>query len=250
MKLNVGSKDKWKISKEAERHYNTKHLEDTLGFFNRLTHSNVFMVDYRKQRLLVGSSSVPSITGYSWDFIRKEGFKIYHLILTEKEQEILQKIDTEAFKLFDRYSDFKDRLSLEISYDIMAKHKNGREFMMCHRLVPFQLCDDGNLWLAMCIVSTNSLVQKTTRACVENHRTKERFDFIDKKFVPSDYKCLSSDEMAILGYLADGVAMKQISEKMGTSLRIVERKKKDVLNKLSAATQAAAVYKAKTMGLI
>jgi len=250
MKLNTRSNDNWKISKEAERHYSTKHLEDTLGFFNRLTHSNVFMADYYKQRLLVGPSSVPSITGYSWDFIRKEGFKFYQIILSEKEQDMLQKIDTEIFKLFNKYSDFEDKMSLEISYDVMVKHKNDREFMMCHRLIPYQLCDNGNLWLAMCIVSTNSIVQKTTRACVENHRTKERFDFVNKKFVPSDYKCLSIDEMAILGYLAEGVVMKQISEKMGTSLRIVERKKRDALNKLGAPTQAAAVYKAKTMGLI
>ena len=250
MKFNVHPNHEWKISQEAERAHNVKYLEDTLGFFNRIMHSCVYMVDYYKQKLIVGTTSVPTITGYPRDLIKKEGFKIYNRVCTEHERETLQKMDAEAHKLFDRYDNFEDRLGIELSYDIVAKNKTGREFTLYHRLVPFKLCDNGNMWLALCLISTNSLVQKTTRACIQNHITGETFDFIDGKFVLSKQKCLTDDEVAILGYLADGVLLKQISKKMGISLRTVSQKEKSAFDKLGVCTQASAVYKAKDMGLI
>jgi DNA-binding CsgD family transcriptional regulator len=208
------------------------------------------MVDYRKQEIIVGNFSGQKLAGFPAALIRKEGLKIYDKILAKGEKWWLLKMNREAYKIFHQHNDLETRMELVLSFDLKSKKPDGKEIILHHRLVPYEFDDNGNVWLALCAVSALPLTHKTTKACIECMKTGKRYDFVDNKFVPSNYKSLIEDEISILSYLAEGIPIKQIAEKISLSLRAVERKKQSALEKLNAPTQAAAVYKAKGMGLI
>ncbi|MCL2683515.1 MAG: helix-turn-helix transcriptional regulator [Bacteroidales bacterium] len=208
------------------------------------------MVDFHKREIIIGSLSGKILAGIPASLVRKEGFKVYDKILSKAEKRWLLKMNSKANEIFRSYSDPEMRMELVLSYDLKAKAPDGREVILHHRLVPYQFDDNGNLWLALCTISALPLTNKLTKASIECIKTGERYDYVDDEFVSSEYKTLTEDEISILGYLADGVALKQIGEKIGISLRAVERKKQSALGKLGAPTQASAVYRAKSIGLI
>ena len=221
-----------------------------LGFVNRAINFGLYMIDYREKKLIIGNLPGHVIAGLPVEMFNKRGIKIYDNILSKDEMKWAHQVYAQAQKVFDLYDDYETRMELVFSYDLVSVTPSGRQITLRHRVVPYQLDENGYMWLALCTVSTSLLTHKTTKACIDCIKTGERYDYVDDKFVLSQHKYLVEDEISILGYLADGMAMKQISVAMDLSLRVVERKKKDALEKLGAATQAAAVYKAKGMGLI
>jgi DNA-binding CsgD family transcriptional regulator len=208
------------------------------------------MIDFHEEQVVVGNLTGHTVAGFPIEVVKREGLNFTDKILPESEKEWVQNMNNEAYKIFSKYDDFETRMTIVFSHDLQAKTPNGREITLHHRLVPYLLDENGNLWLALCTISAVPLTHKATKACIDCGETGERYDYIGGKFVLSQHKHLTEEEVAILGHLADGIAIKQISAKVGMSLRAVERKKKDALSKLGAHTQAAAVYRAKNMGLI
>ena len=222
-----------------------------LGYASRATNSCLYMIDMHKKKVIAGDSIGLAIAGFSTDGLRKDGIAFYNKILLDSEKEWAQEVYTELLeRIFPKYEDLEERMSLVFSYDLLAKNPNGREVTLYHRLVPYQLDKIGSLRLALCSVSASSFTYKATKACADFAITGKRYDYVDGKFVLSQHKYLTQEEIAILGYLAEGMAIKRISGILGMCLRTIERKKKKALDKLKAQTQAAAVYRAKSMGLI
>jgi len=250
MRFNPLPEEEWNIARTTERDFSLKRIKSTLDFFSRIQNTCVYMVDYRAQRLILGNVAKPTICGHSIETIKADGFNIYLKILSKNEQQWLAKMTEQAFVIFNDYKNVEDRFALEFSYDLTAKTKCGNVVTLYHRLVPYQLCDNGNMWLALCVVSEVSLVEKMTKACIENHVTGEKFDYINNKFVRRKGKFLTQDETAILQYLADGFLLKQIGKEMGISERTVLEKEKSAFKKLGVCTQAAATHKATKLGLI
>ena len=221
-----------------------------LGYVSRAINTCLYLVDFREQRIILGNLSGHTIAGFPTEMIRKEGLNIYNKVMPESEKLWWSEMIPKAHKIFDSYEDCDARMELVLSCDLIGKTPSGREVNFHHRIVPYQLDDDGNLWMVICAISPLPLTHKTTKACIDCFKTGERYDYIDGKFVLSEHRHLTEEEVVILGHLADGIPIKAISDKIGLSLRVTERKKKNALDKLGAATQAAAVYRAKNMGLI
>ncbi|MCL2683514.1 MAG: LuxR C-terminal-related transcriptional regulator [Bacteroidales bacterium] len=241
----------WKLFPELEKKYTDSYIQYVLGFISRVANNNVFLIDYKKHKIFVSEVQRYSIAGGLNELMKKEDVaNLYNDILLDSEKEWLFKMIEEAFKIFRKYNKLGIGTELELSYDVKGKSVHDREVVLHYRLIPYQYDDNGNLWLAFCIITTLPLTHKTAKASIECLKTCERYDFIDNEFVLSDYRPFTRIEIAILGYLADGYMLKQIADKIGMSLRFVEQRKKDVLEKLGATTQAAAVYKAMNMGLI
>jgi len=223
-----------------------------LGYIGRATNNSYWsVIDFHKKEVIVVSCLEGfMIAGFSIEAIKKGNVEFHSKILSDNEKEWLEAMTAEAEKVVSKYDDFEMRMSLVFSFDLLAKNPNGREVILYHRLVPYQLDEQGNIWLALCCVSAQPFTYKTTKACIDCAKAGLRYDFIDGKFVLSQHRQLVEDEITILDYLAQGVPLKQISANLGMSLRTIERKKKEALDKLGAQTQAAAVCRAKDMGLI
>jgi len=239
-----------KACKKIKQDSGLKETKCLLGYVSRAINLDLCMFDFQENRIIIGNLTGHTIAGLPIETIRKEGVNIYGRILSDGEMELAKNIMNEAYKFFTKCDDLATRMELVFSWSLQVNTRNGREITLNHRLVPYKLDDNGDLWLALCSISTLPLTYKITKACIDCVKTGERYDYIDGKFIRSQHKYLTEEELSILGYLADGLAIKQISVKMGLCQRMIERKKKEALDKLGAHTQAAAVYRAIRMGLI
>jgi DNA-binding CsgD family transcriptional regulator len=250
MDIQFNPKRDTKPCKQVKKSHCLDRSKCVLGYVSRAINTCLYLVDFREQRIILGNLSGHTIAGFPTEMIRKEGLGIYHKILLDSEKDWWREMTVQAYKIFDSYEDCEVRMELVLSCDLTAKTPSGREVNLHHRIVPYQLDNDGNLWMVICAISPTQLTHKTTKACIDCMKTGERYDYIDGKFILSEHCHLTEEEVVILGHLADGLPIKAISDKIGLSLRVTERKKKSALDKLGAATQAATVYRATNMGLI
>ncbi|MDR1951701.1 MAG: helix-turn-helix transcriptional regulator [Bacteroidales bacterium] len=239
-----------KISTKDIRTFNNNYIEHGLGFINRIMNTCVYMIDYRTKRIIFGNVSNPTICGYSREVFKQEGFNIYKKILSEDEMLWLTKMNEDACRIFYSYSNFEDRMGVEFSYDLTAIAKNGKQVSLYQRIVPYRLCENGNIWLALCAASTKPFTPNETKARIDNYVTGDSYNYVKEKFVFVEQKHLTEDEVLIIKCLAEGIRMKDIGNELGIKQRTVEQKARSAFDKLEVATQGAAVCRAKDRGLI
>jgi DNA-binding CsgD family transcriptional regulator len=249
MKIDPCIRKPWKISKKLARIYSVEKIEKALCFFDRASKGNFYMVDYHKQKLIIGTSTVSTLCGYPKDVIKKEGFDFYKRILKKNELKWLSQMNAEAYNIFFNYSE-PERQSLEFNYDLLAETINKQHVVLHHRLVPYKLCENGNMWLGLCFVIPSSFSTLSSKANIVNFKTGETYNFMDGRFVRSDIRALTPDEIAILNYLAKDMLTKQIAILLQVSESTVIRKKQDIFEKLGVRTSIAAVHKATKMRII
>jgi DNA-binding CsgD family transcriptional regulator len=225
-------------------------MEKALGLFNRVCQSNFYMVDYHAQTLIVGKT-MPSLThsGYSREMIEIEGLDFYTRLLLDEEKKWLAEMNKEAFEIFHSYPE-SERFNLEFYYDLIAQTSNLQKIVLHHKLVPFKLDKNGNMWLGLVHVTISSFTSTFSKARIVNIQTGEQFDYIDGKFIQSTITALDRDELAILAHTAKDIPNKQIADLLKISESNLKRKRLSLFDKLGVKTPAAAVYKATMLKII
>jgi DNA-binding CsgD family transcriptional regulator len=249
MKIDPCIRKPWKIPKNLARLYSVEKIENALSFFNRACNGNFYMVDYYKQKLILGTSSASTFCGYPKDLIREEGFAFYKRILKKDELDWLAQMNEEAYNVFFDYPE-SERQDLEFIYELIAETKNQREIGLQHRLVPYKLCENGNMWLGLCFVSPSPILPTAYKASIVNFETGDTYNFIDGVFVRSDVKAFIPDEITILDCLAKDMQAKQICELLKISESVLMRRKQKIYGILDVHTSAGAVHKAHVLGVL
>ncbi|MCL2028651.1 MAG: hypothetical protein FWG79_09255, partial [Bacteroidales bacterium] len=225
VKIGAFQKKAWKISKEQARIHSTQKIEEELSLFNRICNGNFYMVDYFHEKLIVGVSSASTLTGHSQTLVKKEGFEFYHRILKPDEFNWLVRMTKEAHNIFYKYP-VSQRQDLEFSYGLTAMSANGGEMVLRHRLVPYQLCKNGNMWLSLCFVSISSSLQEPGKAAIVNSKTGEQYDFVKNKFVLSTAKALTHDDIKVLKWMTQELSTGQMCKLLKMSESCFKRHKK------------------------
>ena len=239
----------WKIPRDQERLYCPKNIKEALECCDRITQGNFYMVDFRHHKVIIGSPSTPSISGHSKDLIGMEGIDFYKRILAESELKWLAKMHKEAHNIFYSYP-VQERQKLEFTYNLIAETTDKREVVLCHKLVPYKLCKNGNMWLGLCHITSSSFLPVFCKAAIVNIQTGENYDFIDGKFILSETKTLTPDEITILTCTAKDMPIKQICAQLNISESRLKRKRLVLFSKLNVKTIAAAVYKATALKIV
>ena len=239
----------WKIPRDQERLYCSKNIKEALECLDRITQGNFYMVDYRHHKIITGSSSTASVCGYPKDLVSVEGFDFYKRILVGNELKWLANMNREAHNVFYSYP-LQERQKLEFTYDLIAKTIDKREVVLRHKLVPYKLCKNGNMWLGLCHVAASPFLPVFCKATIVNIQSGENYDFIDDKFVLSEAKTLTPDEITILTCTAKDMPLKQICALLDISESRLKRKKLTLFNKLNVRTISAAIYKATVLKIV
>jgi DNA-binding CsgD family transcriptional regulator len=244
MKFDPCIRKPWIIPQDIERFYSLEKVEQTLGFFNRACNGNFYMFDYHKQRVIMGSSVNRTLTGYSKSTIEKENFKIYYRILKSDELRWLVNMKKQVFDVFFSYPE-SERQDLEITYDVIAQTSYHHEIILRHKLVPYQLCNNGNLWMALCFITSISYLPMHHKATIVNTRTGEAYNYFKDAFVLCEKTgALTSEEVRILELLSEDESSKSICELLNISESYFKKKKKKIFNKLKVQSLGAAVHQA------
>jgi len=249
MKIDPCIRKPWAIPQSLAREYSVKKIERILGFFNRASKGNFYMVDYHEQRLIVGNSVNVTFSGYPRSVITKEGFAFYDQILNTSEKNWLTKMNVEALNIFFDYPE-SQRYNVEFSYDLIAQAANRREIVLRHRLVPYRLCNNGNLWLGLCFITLKSPIAMQFKATVSNQETGDVYNYINDSFVSCKTGVLNSEEIRILELLSNDVSIKRLCDMLKISESNFKQKKTKIFSKLNVQSWYAAIHQAHELKLV
>jgi hypothetical protein len=249
MKLDTNNRKPWAIPRELERIYSVERIEEVLDFFDRASDNNYYVVDYHKQKLIMGRSANATFLGYSKSAIVKEGFEVYKHILKPSELKWLENMHNQAFDVFNNCPE-SQRQKLEFIYYLIVKNMSNHEIILRHKLVPYQLDDNKNMWLGLVFVTPTSFLPIHKKASIVNIETADVYDYIDGCFILSKIELLDNEEIKILELLSQDIQVKNIRGLLKVSSSCLDAKRQKIFKKLKVQSWTAAVHKAGMMGVL
>jgi DNA-binding NarL/FixJ family response regulator len=106
------------------------------------------------------------------------------------------------------------------------------------------------MWLGLFSVSESMSLPLSHKATIVNYETGKTYSFINDKFIHSDDKILTSEEISILEYLAKDMLSKDIYNLLKISESALMRKKRQIFAKLGVKTATGAIHKAHIIRLV
>jgi len=249
MKSKIPSQKTWDIPKELERNLSVQKIGDLLTPFNQVGKSSFVIVDFYRKKLIFGSSPVSALTGHSKETIETDNFGYHRRIMKKEEIEWLNRMIEELHKVFLSYPENK-RKELICSFDLIIKTTYQQETILNHKMIPFQLCNKGNIWLSLCHVTVETSMQTPAKAIINDFVTGKKYYFLNGTFVPGDSKILTQEQKDILTMVGKDCLSDEICGILGVSEGVLKKKKKIICDTLGVNTFVGAVYKAKTLGII
>ena len=248
MKISITQKV-WDIPKIEQKRFNTKELEYMLETFNRARRGNYYITDYYHEKFVIDTPSSLILCGHSKEIAEQEGFGFLSRILKPAELEWIHKMNAAGYKTLFRYPPTK-RLKSVIFYDLTVRTADGEEFILHHKVIPYKLCRNGNMWLGLCYATISSSKKMEGRATFYNSETGERYTLIDDEFVLSDTEPITPDDVQILKGMIKEMPTKVLASLMKMSESNLNRKKRLLYTKLNASTGVNAIHNAHVLGII
>lgn len=218
------------------------HL-NALKAVSKLVDLSFYVIDYYKKNFFYVSSNPLFLSGYSREEVIRMGYDFYGVCVPEEDLELLFELNEAGFKFF--YNLPKDRrLHATISYDFRLKHKNLDSLIMInHKLAPLLLRDDGNIWMAICLVTLSTRqTPGDVHIIMKDDQTRYDFNRAKQGFEERETEKLSKKENEILKLIAMGNCTKDISDKCNISTSTLKNHKTKILKKLNVNTIAEAVF--------
>ena len=148
---------------------------ETLITLARIANLGIYVIDYHKQNFLYVSSNPLFLCGYDRAEVQKMGYEFYLKIVSEEDLGMLNKINKVGFDYFyEQQPEFRD--DMIISYDFRIQHLNKQKYMINHKLTPFVLTNDGNMWLSLCVV-TLSINDKSGNIYIQHVNSNKRIEY-------------------------------------------------------------------------
>ena len=230
---------------------NVQSYLKALSAIARIANMSVYMIDYHKRKEFLYVSTNPLfLCGYEVEEVRKMGYDYYPKIFSPESLTMVLEINEKGFEYF--YSRApEERINLFISYDLEIRHKNGHRFMVNHKLTPFALTCDYDMWLSLCLV-TLSTRDKIGNAFIQEFDSSNRleYSFKSRKWKPAPAVALTDREREVLQLAALGYTEQGISDKVFIDKTTVKFHKSNILEKLDVNNIIEAVYFATVNQLI
>jgi DNA-binding CsgD family transcriptional regulator len=218
------------------------HL-NALKAVSKLVDLSFYIIDYYRKNFFYVSSNPLFLSGYSREEVIRMGYDFYDVCVPEKDLELLFELNEAGFEFFYKLPKNR-RLHATISYDFRLKHKNLDSLIMInHKLAPLLLQDDGNIWMAICLVTLSTrhtsgdvhIVMKDDQTRYDFNRTKQVFEI-------KETEKLTKKEYEILEIIAMGKCTKDISDRCNISISTIKNHKTKIFKKLNVNTVAEAVF--------
>ncbi len=224
---------------------------EALQAISKLCDLSYYIIDYYKKSFYYVSPNPLFLSGYSQEEVLKLGYDFYALCVPPDDLKLLFELNEAGFKFFYELPTDR-RANAIISYDFILKHKtNDSLIMINHKLGPLLLTDNGNIWMAICLV-TLSTRKESGDVHIVMQDDHKRYDLNGEnkvfEFVPN--KGLTKREKEVLRCIAIGNKMEIIADKLGISESTIKNHKTRIFKKLRASTAAEAVFYASKQNII
>ncbi|MDR0437910.1 MAG: hypothetical protein LBH22_06360 [Bacteroidales bacterium] len=242
------------ISKKDLKTSDIQKIRDTLIIINQMCSGQFYMIDYFQMKLIIDSPKFFNFCEYTKEQVEEEGVTFLNKIVNEETLKRGIKMTEAASKIFFRYPPHQ-RTKMTLICDHTIITAKGRELPVHHRIVPYKLCNDGNVWLGLCHIIVSPTVKPSGQAVILNTETGEKYEYINGGFELFDAKLITETDIRILEWLVKDVPDKQMhllyNEFFGDiCLNTFKSRKQRLLEKLNVNSTAGAVHKAHLMGII
>lgn len=208
---------------------------------SRMTNKSIYVIDYFKKNFLHVSQNALFLCGMSAEKVKDMGYDFYLHHVAETDLPLLLTINRIGFS-FAESIDSKNRLEYTLSYDFNMIQPSGKRLLIHHEITPLHLTQNGEIWLALCLVSlssqTNSGNIEITR---QGHNLCWRYDIESNKWIQYDGIELRDYEKDILRLSAQGYTINEISDKIYKSIDTIKGYRRVLFEKLGAGNITEAI---------
>jgi len=229
---------------------NVQSKIESLSTLAHIANLGLYVVDYQKKGFLYVSSNPLFLCGYEQEEVKEMGYYFYTKVIPPDELSMLFEISEQGFKYF--YKQVSEtRKNMFISYDCTMRHKSGEKYKVNHKLTPFALTNDADMWLSLCYVS-HSIMEESGNVYIQhfNSPNKSEYSFKTKRWKTVPVIAFTDREKEILRLCAQGYTEHDIANKLFVAKSTVKFHKSNVFEKLDANNIMEAVYFATVNHLI
>ena len=214
-----------------------------LKAISKICNLSYYIIDYYRKNFFYISPNSLFLSGYSQEEVLKMGYDFYDVCVPYEDLQLLFELNEAGFKFFYQLP-AKRRGHVTISFDFRLKNRNsGSLVMINHKLAPLLLTEDGNIWMAICLVTLSSkqtsgdvhIITKDDQTCYGFNRAKQIFEEME-------IKKLTKKEYEILKLIALGNNIEEISRELEVSTSTVKNHKTRIFRKINVKNVAEAVF--------
>lgn len=125
---------------------------------------------------------------------------------------------------------------------------DGRRQPVLHTMRYVGFHPNGSMWLGLCTYIPFPQATAQLEGCIIDTRTGQRVQ--PEQYVALDSQLLSRRQLEVLTLLAQGLASKQVADRLNISVHTVNRHRQDILATLGVSNSAAAVDMGRRMHII
>lgn len=233
---------------------NYTHVEkqiNALKAISKLCDMSYYIIDYYRKNFFYVSPNPLFLSGYSQEEVLKLGYDFYGMCVPPEDLVFLFELNEAGFKFFYELP-VERRDQATISYDFVLKNvNNNRLVMINHKLAPLLLTEDGNIWMAICLVTLSTKKSSgDVHIIMQDDHTRYNFSREEKLFKKIEVKKLTKKELEILNWVATGNCIDRISSSMNISTSTIKNHKTNILKKMQAENITEAVFNASKQGIL
>ncbi len=211
--------------------------------FSRSTYQSVYIIDYFKRKFLYVSPNPMFLCGWSPEQMKELGYRFYLEHVPQDEQLLLLDLNRAGFSFYSNLP-VEERRDWYIQYDFHIVN-NGHPILINHKLTPIALTSDGQIWLALCVVSASN---HTTPGHIEMHRvgSPEYFEYnrLTRRWNKRSLPTLTEGEKSVITFSIQGYTMSEIADKMCLSHDTIKKYRKQLFEKLGVRNITEAIIAA------
>ncbi len=211
--------------------------------FSRSTYQSVYIIDYFKQNFLYVSPNPMFLCGLTPEQMRDLGYRFYLEYVPEDEQSLLLDINRAGFAFHQRIP-LEERKDWYIQYDFHILNE-GHPILVNHKLTGLALTSDGQVWLALCVVSASN---HSTPGHIEMHKvgSPDYFEYnrVTHRWDPRRTPKLTESERSVITLSIQGFTMTEIADKMCLSHDTIKKYRKQIFEKLGVRNISEAIMAA------
>jgi len=242
------TESRWKISAQQEKTFNEESILNLLSSLKRVAGEKFYVMDHYKRKIIVSSSSSSILCGHPKELLETEGFSFFERILHPEELAWLLDANKASYSIF-FYTPLSHRKKLTFSYELTFITADGEECILYHKITPYQLCSNGNLWLSFCSV-TESRQKKSKHAILTNHQNGDKYKFVNGEYEKKAPIVLTKEEQKIVRWLAKGFTVEYMASELNISCDSVKKKRRKLYEKTDTESPSEIIHWAHTEGVI
>ena len=224
-----------------EEYEQVSMIIDSVRASSCLTYQSFYVIDYFKRNFPYVSDNPLFLCGSSPQEVREKGFAFYNEHIPPDEVDMLHANNREGFRFF-RELPVEVRLKSFISYDFHILNTFGKT-LINHKLMPIRLAKNGNIWLALCLVSIAAQKDVGNIEVYLGDQDNSCWTYSVKSGIwkQKEVNRLQERELEILLHAAKGYNTAQMADKMCISKNTVKYHRKKIFKKLAVDSMSEAI---------